>query len=111
VLENVYEQTGHRTRFAVNLTGRTYDLKEKAKKAVELGADILLFNVFAYGLDVLQSLAEDKEITVPIMAHPAFSGAITPSPFYGVSNSCYKVASVYRSGFLIPIAIRQCRIS
>ncbi|MBU0904150.1 MAG: 2,3-diketo-5-methylthiopentyl-1-phosphate enolase [Firmicutes bacterium] len=87
VLENVYEQTGHRTRFAVNLTGRTYDLKEKAKKAVELGADILLFNVFAYGLDVLQSLAEDKEITVPIMAHPAFSGAITPSPFYGVSNS------------------------
>ena len=87
VLENVYEQTGHRTRFAVNLTGRTYDLKEKAKKAFELGADILLFNVFAYGLDVLQSLAEDKEITVPIMAHPAFSGAITPSPFYGVSNS------------------------
>lgn len=87
VLENVYEQTGHRTRFAVNLTGRTYDLKDKAKKAVELGADVLLFNVFAYGLDVLQSLAEDKEITVPIMAHPAFSGAITPSPFYGVSNS------------------------
>ncbi|MET0786366.1 MAG: 2,3-diketo-5-methylthiopentyl-1-phosphate enolase [Paenisporosarcina sp.] len=87
VLNKVYEQTGHRTRFAVNLTGRTYDLKEKAKKAVDLGADILLFNVFAYGLDVLQSLAEDKEISIPIMAHPAFSGAITPSPFYGVSNS------------------------
>jgi 2,3-diketo-5-methylthiopentyl-1-phosphate enolase len=86
VLESVYEQTGHRTRYAVNLTGRTYDLKDKAKRAVELGADMLLFNVFAYGLDVLQSLAEDKEIQLPIMAHPAVSGAFTPSEFYGIAN-------------------------
>ena len=42
---------------------------------MQAGADILLFNVFAYGLDVLQSLAEDDEIPVPIMAHPAVSGA------------------------------------
>ena len=86
VLESVYEQTGHRTRYAVNLSGRTYDLKDKAKKAVELGADMLLFNVFAYGLDVLQSLAEDKDISIPIMAHPAVSGALTPSEFYGIAN-------------------------
>lgn len=86
VLESVYEQTGHRTRYAVNLSGRTYDLKDKAKKAVELGADMLLFNVFAYGLDVLQSLAEDKDIAIPIMAHPAVSGALTPSEFYGIAN-------------------------
>ena len=38
---------------------------------MQAGADILLFNVFSYGLDVLQSLAEDDEIPVPIMAHPA----------------------------------------
>ena len=35
------------------------ELKSKARKAAELGADVLLLNVFAYGLDVLQSLAED----------------------------------------------------
>jgi len=86
VLESVYEQTGHRTRYAVNLSGRTYDLKDKAKRAVDLGADMLLFNVFAYGLDVLQSLAEDKDISIPIMAHPAVSGALTPSEFYGIAN-------------------------
>ncbi len=86
VLEEVKEETGHRARYAVNLTGRTFDLKDKAKRAVELGADFLLFNVFAYGLDTLQSLAEDKEISIPIMAHPAVSGAITPSEFYGISN-------------------------
>ncbi|GAJ38894.1 2,3-diketo-5-methylthiopentyl-1-phosphate enolase [Parageobacillus caldoxylosilyticus NBRC 107762] len=87
VLNEVYEQTGKRTLYAVNLTGKTFELKEKAKRAVELGADVLLFNVFTYGLDVLQGLREDEEIAIPIMAHPAFSGALTPSEFYGVKAS------------------------
>lgn len=86
VLKQVYTETGHRALYAVNLTGRIFDLREKAKKAVELGADLLLFNVFAYGLDVLQSLAEDPEISIPLMAHPAVSGTLTPSEFYGFSN-------------------------
>lgn len=86
VLEDVYKETGHRALYAVNLSGRTFDLKEKARKAVELGADLLLFNVFAYGIDVLQSLAEDPQISIPIMAHPAVSGTLTPSEFYGFSN-------------------------
>ncbi|RAS73983.1 2,3-diketo-5-methylthiopentyl-1-phosphate enolase [Priestia endophytica] len=87
VLDDVYEQTGKRTLYAVNLSGKTFELKDKAKRAKELGADALLFNVYSYGLDVLQSLREDEEIGLPIMAHPAFSGAMTSSPFYGVSAS------------------------
>lgn len=85
-IKEVYEQSGEKKLYAVNLTGRTFELKEKAKQAVELGANALLFNVFAYGLDVLQSLAEDPDIHVPIMAHPAVSGALTASPYYGISN-------------------------
>ena len=87
VLQQVYEETGHRTLYAVNLTGRTSDLRDKARRARELGADAILFNVHTYGLDVLQELAEDNEIQLPLMAHPAFSGAFTSSSFYGVSNS------------------------
>lgn len=86
VLDKVYKETGHRTLYFTNLSGRTFDLLDKAKRAVELGANGLLFNVFAYGTDVLQSLAEDPDITVPIMAHPAVSGAMTASPYYGFSN-------------------------
>ncbi|MGA5688021.1 2,3-diketo-5-methylthiopentyl-1-phosphate enolase [Cytobacillus pseudoceanisediminis] len=85
VLRQVYEETGHRTLYAVNLTGRSFDLKDKAKKASRLGADLLLFNVFSYGLDVLQSLREDDEIGLPIMAHPAVSGALSASSVYGIS--------------------------
>ncbi|MGD6857539.1 2,3-diketo-5-methylthiopentyl-1-phosphate enolase [Bacillus infantis] len=87
VLREAFEETGHRTLYAVNLTGRTFELKEKAKKAAELGADLLLFNAFAYGLDVLQALREDGDIALPIMAHPAVSGAMTSSPVYGLSHS------------------------
>ncbi|MEH7076115.1 2,3-diketo-5-methylthiopentyl-1-phosphate enolase [Neobacillus drentensis] len=87
VLQEVYEQTGHRTLYAVNLTGRTSQLREKARKATELGADLLLFNVFAYGLDVLQELREDNDIALPLMAHPAVSGALTSSPAFGLSHS------------------------
>ncbi|WP_100372918.1 2,3-diketo-5-methylthiopentyl-1-phosphate enolase [Bacillus sp. FJAT-45037] len=86
ILTDAYERTGERKLYAVNLTGRTSDLKNKAKKATELGASALLFNVFAYGLDVLQELAEDPDVTIPIMAHPAVSGALTQSSLYGFSN-------------------------
>ena len=86
VLQQVYEETGHRTLYAVNLTGRTSELRNKAKRAMELGADALLFNVHTYGLDVLMELSEDREIQLPLMAHPAFSGAFTSSKSYGVSN-------------------------
>ncbi|MDM5156226.1 2,3-diketo-5-methylthiopentyl-1-phosphate enolase [Bacillus sp. DX1.1] len=86
VLQSVYETYGHRTLYAVNLSGRTYDLKDNAKRAALAGADVLLFNVFSYGLDVLQSLAEDDDISIPIMAHPAVSGAYTSSKLYGFSS-------------------------
>ncbi|KAA0546659.1 2,3-diketo-5-methylthiopentyl-1-phosphate enolase [Bacillus sp. BGMRC 2118] len=86
VIQEVYESTGHRSLYAVNLTGRTFELRDRARRAKELGADCLLFNVFAYGIDVLQALVEDKEIALPIMAHPAVSGALTPSEYYGIQN-------------------------
>ncbi|MCR8849146.1 2,3-diketo-5-methylthiopentyl-1-phosphate enolase [Rossellomorea sp. SC111] len=89
VLQDVFEETGKRTLYAVNLTGKTSQLRDKARKARELGADALLFNVFSYGLDVLQELREDPEISLPIMAHPAFAGAAAASPAYGVSYSLW----------------------
>jgi len=86
VLNTVFDETGHRALYAVNLTGRSHELIEKARRAVQLGADMLLFNVFSYGIDLLQVLAEDAQVTIPIMAHPAVSGAVTPSEFYGITN-------------------------
>jgi 2,3-diketo-5-methylthiopentyl-1-phosphate enolase len=87
VLTASFEKTGNKTLYAVNLTGRTSQLRDKARKAAELGVDLLLFNVHAYGLDVLQELREDNEIGLPLMAHPAVSGAFLSSSDYGFSHS------------------------
>jgi 2,3-diketo-5-methylthiopentyl-1-phosphate enolase len=84
VLQETEQETGETTLYAVNLSGRSTELIEKAKRAVHLGASALLFNVFTYGLDTLQALAEEKDISVPILAHPSFGGAVTASPTYGV---------------------------
>lgn len=98
VLQQVFEETGRKALYAVNLTGKTFELKDKAKRATELGASVLLFNVFAYGLDVMQSLVEDPEINIPIMAHPAVSGASTASSLYGFSSSLLLGKLVRMSG-------------
>ncbi|UJF36139.1 2,3-diketo-5-methylthiopentyl-1-phosphate enolase [Paenibacillus hexagrammi] len=81
------KETGQKLLYAVNLTGPTFQLAEQAKKAIRAGANALLFNVLAYGFDVLHALSSDPEITIPIMAHPAMAGAVYPSPHYGMSAS------------------------
>lgn len=80
-------ETGQKLLYAVNLTGPTSQLAANARKAINAGANALLFNVLAYGYDVLHELSSDKSINVPIAAHPAMAGAMYPSPHYGISAS------------------------
>jgi 2,3-diketo-5-methylthiopentyl-1-phosphate enolase len=80
-------ETGQKLLYAVNLTGPTSSLVANARKAINAGANALLFNVLAYGYDVLHELSSDKSINVPIAAHPAMAGAMYPSPHYGISAS------------------------
>ncbi|KOP68887.1 2,3-diketo-5-methylthiopentyl-1-phosphate enolase [Bacillus sp. FJAT-18019] len=81
----VEQQTGKKLLYAANLTGRTSKLREQALRAIDAGANALLFNVLSYGYDVLHELSADPDITVPIAAHPALAGALYPSPHYGIT--------------------------
>ena len=49
------------------------------------GANALLVNVLSYGFSLLESLAADPEINVPIFAHPALAGAMCAAPNYGIA--------------------------
>ncbi|MBO8163315.1 MAG: 2,3-diketo-5-methylthiopentyl-1-phosphate enolase [Brevibacillus sp.] len=86
IAAEVAEQTGKPVLYAANLTGPIHQLNERAKRAVEAGAQCLLFNVLAYGFDALHRLAADPDVRVPIMAHPALAGAFYPSPEYGIAT-------------------------
>lgn len=83
--ERAQAETGKFTLYAANLTGPVTDIFEKALRAVDAGASALLLNVLTYGYDVLQRLAADPRISVPIMAHPALAGALYPSAQYGIA--------------------------
>ncbi|MCM3280080.1 2,3-diketo-5-methylthiopentyl-1-phosphate enolase [Exiguobacterium sp. MER 193] len=79
VIREHKETTGRSVLYAVTLSGPVFTLREQAKRLIEAGATALLFNVYTYGLDALRELAKDPEIRVPILAHPAFAGALTGS--------------------------------
>jgi 2,3-diketo-5-methylthiopentyl-1-phosphate enolase len=73
--------------YAVNVTGSADKLIEKARLLVREGANALLLNVLTYGFSVLEALAGDLEINVPIFVHPAFAGAMCAAPDYGMAYS------------------------
>lgn len=86
IAKEAEQEIGKPVLYAANLTGPTHTLIDKAKQAQEAGAECLLFNVLAYGFDVLHRLAADPDLQVPIMAHPALAGALYPSPDYGIAT-------------------------
>jgi len=79
------QTTGQKLIYFTNLTGPTSQLRANALKAINAGANGLLFNVLAYGFDALAELAADLAINVPIAAHPAMAGAFYPSPHHGIA--------------------------
>lgn len=87
VLDSVQQKTGKPLLYAVNVTGRADQLLAQARQLVEEGANALLLNVLSYGFSVLESLAADPAISVPIFAHPALAGAWCGAPDHGFSYS------------------------
>jgi 2,3-diketo-5-methylthiopentyl-1-phosphate enolase len=85
VIDNIQQQTGRKLLYAVNVTGNATKLVENARKLVRAGANALLLNVFSYGFSVLEALATDPQINVPIFTHPAGAGSVSAAPNHGIS--------------------------
>ncbi len=82
--------TGHRSHYYPNITADHGMVLERYQMAAELGADGVLVSPHLTGLSTLITLAI-SDISLPIIAHPAFSGnlvenkrsGMTPSFLYG----------------------------
>ncbi len=85
VLEERRCRSGRDMLYAVNLSGDARQVHSLARQLVLEGANALLLNVLAYGFPVLEALAADPEISVPIFAHPALAGALAGSRAHGFS--------------------------
>jgi len=84
--KQVYEEKGERTLYTVNITDKIPKIFENARRAVELGCNALMINYLAVGFPVMQALAEDPNISVPILAHMDVAGALYMSPWHGLSS-------------------------
>ena len=82
----VFEVTGHRTLYFVNVTDRPDRMLANARRAVEAGASGLLVDFVSVGVSALGMLVDDPALDVPVMGHFAFADAITGSPTGGVAG-------------------------
>ena len=84
--KQVFEESGEHTLYTVNISDSVPKIFENAKRAVELGANALMINYIAVGLPVMQAIAEDPAINVPILGHMDVAGALYMSKWHGMSS-------------------------
>ena len=85
-LDQVSQETGQRPRYIANVTSRARDLEATALAALEGGADALMVNVLAVGLDALAALVESTPGT-PVFAHTAGVETFTGAPRSGYGHA------------------------
>jgi ribulose-bisphosphate carboxylase large chain len=79
------KETGNSCIYMPNITASYQEFRERAKLAKELGAGGLLISPGLTGFDAMREIAEDDNIGLPIISHPAFQGSFVVSNF-GISH-------------------------
>lgn len=82
-LDKVYDEAGKRIFYAANVTVGASQILERAERAIEAGANMVMVDVFTAGFDALQALS--REVRVPIHAHRAMHAALTRNKRHGIS--------------------------
>ena len=86
ILKDVYEKTGKRVIYSPNISDRPDRMLDKAKLCKEYGINGLMINALTTGWPAMQMIAENDDIDLPILAHPAYAGAMYESHYSGVSS-------------------------
>ena len=79
--------SGKKTLYFPNITTSPASVLDRYHEAVELGADGVLISPQLTGLEMLHTLSNRGHI--PLMAHPAFSGAFVIHPTHGFAPEIY----------------------
>jgi 2,3-diketo-5-methylthiopentyl-1-phosphate enolase len=77
-LAKAEQETGHKTLYMVSITDEVDRIQEKARRACAAGATGLLL-AYSAGPSVLRVLAEDPQITAPILLHVSHLLALLPT--------------------------------
>ena len=83
-LEQAYQNTGHKARYFPNITADPGSLMNRYQIARDSGAAGVMICPHLTGPAILSELANQKN-GIPVIAHPAFSGALVTTPYQGFS--------------------------
>lgn len=83
--QEVYEQTGHKTIYVPNISGRPSQILDNARRVIDAGAKACLVNYVFGGLDTLLELNEKYGDELFILAHYAGLSVME----YGLSNGVF----------------------
>ena len=79
-------ETGFRSVYVPNITAPAGQMLEKAHFAKQAGAGGLMIAPGLTGLDMMRQIADDDDIALPILAHPALQGSYVINPDAGISH-------------------------
>jgi ribulose-bisphosphate carboxylase large chain len=79
-------KSGSKTLYAPSISGPADEVFERAYYAKKCGAGALLVAPAVIGFDTVKSIAENDEIALPVIAHPAFMGSFVVNPESGISH-------------------------
>ena len=82
-LDRVEKDTGKRAFYAVNVTTGADQILERAEKAVDHGANMVMVDVLTAGFSALEVLS--RNVKVPVHVHRTMHGAMTRDKGHGIS--------------------------
>ncbi len=82
-LDKVEKETGNKAFYAVNVTTGADQILERAEKAVDHGANMVMVDVLTAGFSALEVLS--RNVNVPIHVHRTMHGAFTRDKGHGIS--------------------------
>jgi ribulose-bisphosphate carboxylase large chain len=82
-LDKVEVETGKKAFYAVNVTAGCDVILERAERAVEHGANMVMIDVLTAGFSALEQLS--RNLKVPIHVHRTMHGAFTRDRAHGIS--------------------------
>ena len=83
---NANAKTGYKSIYMPHISAPATQVMERARLAKEAGAGGVLICPGLTGWDAMRMVADNDEIALPVMSHPALIGSFTASPDAGLSH-------------------------
>ncbi len=86
-VQRANSETGRRSIYVPNVTAPADEIGDRARFAKTQGAGGVMVSWGLTGFDAIRMLAEDDDLALPVLAHPALTGSFVASPRNGMSHT------------------------